>query len=163
MAKKEFVEGKGWIITDDKSDVPPALRQNQAAAAAAPIKISRKQVEEFAKANGLVLIAEDDLKASNDRIAELEQEVFELEKKLAGSADDGTSGDGIKDANKGKQPAKGKKAKTETPTDDEKPVASAETIGACETLDELNLLMVDVEDQELLDLADLRADELKGE
>jgi len=146
-----FVEGKGHLVEEQPIETSghPDARPVNAPPAAPPqpvtIAMSSLVLEDLTKeleSRGFVVVPATEFQDQLDRIGELEKEIDHLANGGAAVPDPGRKG-------KGK-----KKGKTMSADEVKKQIAEATD------LDQLTAIMKDVEDKELLALADARADEM---
>lgn len=172
-ATRQFIPGKGWEIKDDKhpatQQVPVHARPAAVALQTQP-QITVEQIQSFAADFGLAVVNAEEYAATLARIAELEEalnevaaevdKVEEKPKSLKEIAKElGIKGYGNMRA------ADLKVAIAEAQKPKAPPVVgavTAEAIEAAATLEDLSALMLDCEDENLLALADARAEVIKG-
>jgi hypothetical protein len=156
MAKRKFIEGKGWVITEDDQNETDAItiptpkpgpaRRVQLA------DVDDRLLEKVLASRNLVAVPADEYQALTQRIDELEKQLDHEAAEDPEPDEKPAAEQESKPATGGKKRGKGK-GKTVTP----------EQIAAVSTLEELTDLMQEVKDEELLALADERAEAIKGE
>ncbi len=145
---RRFIKGKGHLIEESpKKATPVNSKPGTATVQATPTVISMEQLDtdqlsaELEK-RGFVVLQEDDHKDLTERI-------FELEKLL----DKAAEGEDLPE----------EPQKPSTKPEKKMTAKQIETaISKAETLEALNVIMEDVTDEKLLNLADTKAEELKG-
>ncbi len=152
MAGREFIAGKGWIVHEKEHATAAPLGHPAAPGVqmVAPPQLTLEMVEKFAADMGLVVVNAEEYQATLDRIGELEETLNQIDGEVEKAKDEEP------------EPAPKKSGRGKGKKKDEQPEVSAESIAACETLEALSALMHDCEDEELLALADARAEEIKA-
>lgn len=158
--QKRFIEGQGYVVEQRQPGAgqaaAPVNAKPAVAVAAPPSSITREQLEKLAEGLNLVVVEVADYQDMLARISELEAQLSH-QAQAAGNAGDPAppAAPTTKPTGKGKKNAK-------TKTDDTADTPLAEQIKAAADLDALTALMKDVDDKDLLALADERAEQLKA-